>query len=303
MRILITGGAGFIASHVAEAYLRAGHRVTIVDNLSTGKRANIPKRAQFENADIRSPRLLRIFHRFKPELLNHHAAQMDVRKSVADPEWDANINIMGTLNLLKCCKMNGVRKVIFSSSGGVIYGECGPRPPDEESPARPASPYGISKLAGEKYIQNWGETSGGSALIFRYGNVYGPRQDPFGEAGVVAIFIRKMLFRKPVFIFGDGRQIRDFVFVEDVARVNLLALRAGGRGVLNIGTGTSASINEIFRSLARLTHYPLAPRRKPQRAGELFRSRLAVKKAKRLLGWRASVSIHEGLEKTVNYFR
>ena len=302
MKILVTGGAGFIGSNIADAYVASGHKVVIIDNLSSGKRANINPKARFYQLDVNSSEIGRIFAKEKFDIVNHLAAQIDVRKSVSDPAFDANVNILGALNILESAKKNGVKKVIFSSSGGTIYGECGSRAPDEESKANPLSPYGIAKYSVEFYIKYYKAVHGLKYTILRYGNVYGPRQDPHGEAGVVAIFSGKMLNGKGVTVFGDGKQMRDYVFVSDVVRANVLALRKGDNEIINIGTGEATSVNRLVSEMSKITCLEERPVHKSARSGELYKSFLAIKKARRVLGWKPEVPLYEGLKKTIEYF-
>ncbi len=304
MHILVTGGAGFIASNIVDAYVHEGHQISIVDNLSSGKKANINKEVKFYNVDItNSKKISRIFEKEKFDIVNHHAAQIDVRKSVADPVFDAQVNILGTLNILESCHKHGVKKVIFASSGGVIYGECKEGLfPEEQSEAKPLSPYGVTKLGVEYYLKYYRAIYNISYTILRYGNVYGPRQDPFGEAGVVAIFSQAMLKNKDIFIFGDGEQLRDYVYVNDIVQANLLALSKGDNEVFNIGTGITSSVNRLFNELKTINNYNKDPIYKPARPGELFRSCLNINKAEEKLNWTAKTSLKEGLEKTVNWF-
>jgi len=302
MKILVTGGAGFIASHIVDAYIEKGHNVVVIDNLSSGRIENLNKKAKFYEIDIRDKKIEEIFKKEKVDVINHHAAQIDVRKSVADPIFDADINIMGTLNLLENSRKYGIKKFIFASSGGVMYGEC-ETPPDENYPAFPLSPYGISKKVIEDYLRFYKFAYNLNFTVFRYGNVYGPRQDPHGEAGVVAIFSKAMLNNKEVFIFGDGKQIRDYINVFDIVRANLITLEEGDGEIFNLGTGNSISVNELFNYLKEITDYKREPVYKPQRLGELQKSKLSVKKAKEILGWKAEIDIKEGLRKTVEYFR
>ncbi len=302
-RILVTGGAGFIGSQVAEAFLEAGHEVSIVDNLSTGKRENVPRGARFYEADITSDELEEIISAERPEVVDHHAAQIDVRVSVERPIFDADVNVLGTLNLLKLSVKAHVKKFIFASSGGAIYGEPDVLPTSEGSPIAPISPYGASKAAGEIYIGTFGRLFGLPYTILRYGNVYGPRQDPLGEAGVVAIFSNAMLRGTDVFIFGSGEQLRDYVYVDDVVSANLAALTAGDGAVVNIGTGKGTSVNELFSMMAEISGYEKKPIYRPRRPGELERIYLAVDAAKEVLGWRAVTDLGAGLRKTLEYFR
>ena len=279
LHILVTGGAGFIGSHVVDVYLRAGHRVTVVDNLSTGRMANLNTRAQFFPADIRSATLDAIFQQGRFDVVNHHAAHIDLRRSVADPWHDAEINILGTLNLLECARRFGVKRVIFASTGGALYGDEVPYPTPESHPAQPLSPYGVAKLTVEHYLHYYQAVHGLRPVILRYANVYGPRQDPYGEAGVVAIFAERLLQGDRPVIFGDGQQTRDFVFVGDVVRANLLAVDylkedSGDSAplVANIGTGHELPVNELFALLT--TSLPNAPEPiyAPPKSGEQRRS-------------------------------
>ncbi len=303
MKVLVTGGAGFIGSHLVDAYLKGGNRVVIVDDLSSGKEENINKQAKFYKMNIGDPSLEEIFEKEKIEVVNHHAAQIDVRKSVANPIFDARINILGTLNILENCKRFKVEKVVFASSGGVIYGECKDIAPRENFPPGPLSPYGVSKLACEYYLYYYGETCGLNYVIFRYGNVYGPRQDPYGEAGVVAIFSEEMLQDKEVNIFGDGKQMRDYVYVGDVVRANLACLGKGCNEIFNIGTGRTISVNQLFEQIKEILNYKKEAIYKSPRAGELFKSCLDVTKAKNLLNWKAEVDFQEGLKQTIAWFK
>ena len=302
MKILVTGGAGFIGSNVADACIAAGHRVWILDNEASGRKANVHPRAAYQKLDVRNRAgLAKLFSKVRFDVVNHHAAQIDVRKSVEDPAFDAEVNIIGLLNVLDAARRTKVKKVLFSSSGGTVYGEC-PRPATERSPERPLSPYGVAKLASEKYILSYSALYGLDYTIFRYANVYGPRQDPFGEAGVVAIFSKRLLEGQSCAIFGTGSQTRDFVFVGDVARANVLALRKGRNEIVNIGTGRETSVKGLYQAMAAVLGAKQKPLKKPARKGELDRSVLAIGKAKAVLGWSPSVSLREGLERTVAYF-
>jgi len=236
LNILVTGGAGFIGSHVVDAYISLGHRVFVVDNESSGQRRQVHPKALYRKLDVRNKKHIDSFLKNKNiDVINHHAAQIDVRKSVQDPKYDADVNILGLLNLLEVAKEKKTKKILFSASGGTAYGECA-RPAREGDPEVPLSPYGVSKLASEKYIQMYSALFGIRYTIFRYGNVFGPRQDPHGEAGVVAIFSKNLLSQKQSIIFGTGRQTRDFVYVKDVARANVLALKKGHNQLVNIGS-------------------------------------------------------------------
>jgi len=301
VKVLVTGGAGFIGSWVVRAYLEAGHEVVAVDDLSTGRRERVPPGVRLYEVDIRTPALGEVMERERPQVVNHHAAQSSVAVSMASPGRDAEVNILGTLNLLGACLRTGVRQVVYASTGGALYGEC-PRPATEEDPVRPISPYGVSKYAGELYLRAFGETYGLPYTILRYANVYGPGQDPHGEAGVVAIFTWRMLRGEPVVIYGDGTQERDFVFVEDIGRANLLALGRAGLTV-NLGTGVPVSIRGLFERLARLTGYDRPPTFAPPRPGDLHRSVLDASRARIALGWEAQTPLEEGLRRTVEAFR
>lgn len=303
MRIIVTGGAGFIGSHVVDEYIDAGHEILIIDDLSTGKEKNINPKAGFHKINICDSVIDRIFKEFKPEIVNHHAAQMDVRKSVSDPVFDANTNIIGMLNILENSKRYNVKKIIFASTGGAIYGEQERFPADEEHPARPLSPYGVSKLAGEKYIFYYKANFGMDYCILRYANVYGPRQDPHGEAGVVAIFIQKMLEKEQPIINGDGKQTRDFVFVRDVAKANVMALSFNRSGIFNIGTGIETDINILFNELVGISGVNYKEVHGPKKDGEQKRSVIDCEKAKNMLGWEPEVLFKHGLKQTVEYFK
>lgn len=307
MKILITGGAGFIGSHVADAYIAAGHQLWILDDLSTGKRENIPPTAQFIQADLAeastSDVLGLLLTEEKIDAVNHHAAQMDVRRSVADPLFDARVNVVGLIRVLEACRKAACKRFIFSSSGGTVYGEQKAFPASEEHPTAPISPYGVSKLAGEGYLQFYRFQYGLETVILRYANVYGPRQDPHGEAGVVSIFSKLLLAGEPITINGDGEQTRDYVFVEDVARANLNALACEATGPINIGTGRETSVN-VLAGLVRDITGSVAPVRYAERKpGEQKRSVLACERAESVLNWRSEFTITEGLAKTVASLR
>jgi UDP-glucose 4-epimerase len=333
MKILVTGGAGFIGSHVVDGLLAAGHEAVVVDDLSSGRRENLNPGARFYEADICGPELAEICARERCDLVCHHAAQIDVRRSVADPLADARTNILGLLNILENCRTHGLRGIVFASSGGVIYGEPERLPAAETLPKGPLSPYGVSKLASEFYLCYYAQVMGIPCVTLRYGNVYGPRQDPHGEAGVVAIFGEKMLRGETPLIYGDGEQVRDYVFVGDVVRANLLALQrlaayapaadplervpsADGRGgsgcaspapggcaindlAFNIGTGRGTSVNELFALLQEITGFGGEAAHGPERTGELRRIYLDVRKAKQELGWVPRVGLSEGLRRTI----
>ena len=303
MRILVTGGAGFIGSHVVDAYIQAGHEVFVVDDLSTGKRENVHPQAHFVHADIQDVAVRHLIVREKIEVLNHHAAQMDVRRSVADPLFDARVNICGLLNILEGAREVGVKKILFASSGGTVYGEQEVFPASEDHPTHPISPYGVSKRAGEHYLYFYQVQYGISYCALRYANVYGPRQDPHGEAGVVAIFTLRLLSGAQPVINGDGKQTRDYVFVGDVARANLAALQVEYTGPLNIGNGIEIDVNQLFQHLRALTNPQVPEIHGPAKPGEQRRSVLAWDRAAAILHWQPEVSFEEGLRQTVAYFR
>ncbi len=303
MKVLVTGGAGFIGSHVVDRLLQEGHDVVVVDNLVTGKRSNVPKAAQFYKIDIENPKLERVFRNERPSIVMHLAAQMNVRRSVDDPMFDAQVNVLGTLNVLEQASRHGARKVIFSSSGGAIYGEQQTFPAAEVHVTQPLSPYGISKLCGEHYLSYYSRLSGIQAVSLRYANVYGPRQDPEGEAGVVSIFIQKMLHREQAVVNGNGRQTRDFVFVEDVVEANLMALGPEVQGIYNVGTGVETSVNDLFHLLVELTKSELKEVHGPAKKGEQARSVLDSTKIRTEMGWEPKFDLREGLRETVEFFR
>ena len=304
MRILVTGGAGFIASHVAEAFIARGHEVLIVDNLSTGQRRNVPSEARLVEMDIASSDLAGIVQDFKPEIVDHHAAQADVRLSVEDPASDARVNVVGMLTLIQAAVVAGTRKFIFSSSGGAIYGDPDVVPCDETHPERPISPYGAAKKAGEVYLETMSRIHGLDYTILRYPNVYGPRQHPYTEEGqVVAIFSRLMLAGRVPTIFGNGEQERDFVFVRDIVDANLRALEAGSKGTFNIGTGYGLTVNDLYRRLKDLTGYTGEVKYAPSRPGEVFRIALDASRARSELGWQPRTELDEGLRETVESIR
>ncbi len=303
-RVLLTGGAGFIGSHVADAFLAAGYGVAVVDNLHTGKRENVNPQAQFYHVDIRDAEAIeRVFAAERPVAVCHHAALADVRASLRDPAGYAQVNVIGTLNLLEAARRHGVRKFLFASTGGAVYGEPAELPATEACAVRPLDPYGASKAACEHFIDTYHHNHGLDYAILRYSNVYGPRQDPLGEAGVVAIFAGAMLANRPVTINGDGLQLRDFVYVEEIARANVLALAAGGSGTYNLGTGVPTDIVTIFRELARLTAYIQPEQHGPAKAGEVRATYLDATRARRALGWEPQTSLTDGLARTVEYFR
>jgi UDP-glucose 4-epimerase len=306
MRILITGGAGFIGSHVADAYLAGGHEVGVVDNLSSGSRDNLDPRVRFWQTDIRGPELPVILAEFRPDVVSHHAAQMSVSYSTRDPRADADINIMGTLNLLEGAIRQQVGRVVFSSTGGAMYGEQDHLPTPEAVFPEPVSPYGVAKLAVERYLHAFQAMHGLRAIALRYANVYGPRQNPHGEAGVVAIFSRAILDGQPVTVNGDGEQTRDYVFVGDVVRANLLATAiplGASVPILNIGTGQQSSVNQLIHLLGQVAGHEVARHHAPPRPGEQRRSCLDATLAKRVLGWEPRLKLRSGLEETFRWFQ
>lgn len=299
MKILLTGGAGFIGSHLAETMLTHGHEVVIIDNLTTGKRAYIPPQATFYEADICDPKIEDIFETEQPEVVCHHAAQMSVLISMRKPLLDASTNILGGINLLNAARNAGVQHFVFSSSGGTIYGEPTYLPVDESAPLLPLSPYGISKLAFEHYLR----ISGLSHTILRYANVYGPRQSPHGEAGVIAIFAERMLKGLDTVIYGDGNQERDFVYVSDVVAANLAALEGQIEGTFNIGTGIGTTINRIYELVSRAADYPHPRRHAERKEGEVYKIILDSRHANAVLRWEAQVGLEEGIDQTVQFFK
>lgn len=302
MKILISGGAGFIGSHIADKYIELGHQVVIVDNLVTGQKENIPPKATFYEMDICDQALRQIFEKEKPEIVSHQAAQMDVRKSVEDPIYDATVNVLGGLNLFQNCAKHYVKKVIFASTGGAIYGEQDYFPADENHLLRPLSPYGITKLTTEKYLYFYLQTYKLNYTILRYANVYGPRQNPHGEAGVVAIFTTKMLKGEQPIINGDGKQTRDYVYVGDVVAANAIALKTAQNKIYNIGTGIETDVNVLFNEIKEAMGKDFPEVHGPAKAGEQLRSVLDNSLIQKEQRWKPSVSLSEGLKMTVESF-
>jgi UDP-glucose 4-epimerase len=300
--ICVTGGAGFIGSHVAEALLAAGHRVLIVDDLSSGRKENLPTGAEFFQLDIRSPEAAELLASGGIEVLVHHAAQMDVRRSVADPAFDASVNIEGTLNLLEAGRRGGLQQVIFASTGGAIYGDQQVYPAHEDHPAWPLSPYGVAKLAVEHYLYYYWREYGVAATCLRYANVYGPRQNPHGEAGVVAIFLDRLLAGREAVIHGDGLQTRDYVYVDDVVAANLAAVGCPGFEQLNVGTGRETTVVELYRLLAAAVGVSRPPVHGPAKPGEQRRSCISSERLYSRLGVRPQVTLEAGLERTARWF-
>ncbi|HSE91291.1 MAG TPA: NAD-dependent epimerase/dehydratase family protein [Candidatus Binatia bacterium] len=303
MKIVVTGGAGFIASHIVDAYIRLGHEVYVIDDFSTGQSRNLNPSGKVFNLDIADPKAAKSLAEIKPDVLNHHAAQMDVRRSVADPTFDARINIIGFINLLEACKDVGVKKIIFSSSGGAVYGDREPIPATEEHETLPLSPYGVSKLTGELYLGYYHMAFGLPYVALRYANVYGPRQSTLGEAGVVAIFIAQLLAGKTPVINGDGKQTRDYVFVGDVVRANVAALDVSFSGAVNIGAGKETDVVTICELLRDGIGSPVEAIHGPAKLGEQRRSCLETALARKVLGWRPEVGLKEGLQQTIAYYR
>jgi UDP-glucose 4-epimerase len=303
VKILVTGGAGFIGSHVVDGYVAAGHDVIVVDDLSSGKRENLNAKAAFHRLDILDPVTADLIRAERPDVVNHHAAQMDVRRSVADPIFDARVNVLGTIGLLDAARQAGVRKFLLVSSGGAVYGEQEVFPAPESHPTWPVSPYGVSKRSGELYAHFFSVEYGMPYVAFRYANVYGPRQDPHGEAGVVAIFSGKMLRDEPVTINGDGRQTRDYVFVEDVARMSRLALESDATGPVNVGTGVETDVNALAERLRAVAGSRSELGHGPAKPGEQRRSVVDCQRAAAAFGWRPETTLDAGLARTVEYFR
>jgi len=303
MRILVTGGAGFIGSHVADACVAEGHEVLVVDDLSSGKRENLPAGARFEQCDIRAPRAAVVVENYRPHAILHLAAQMSVTRSVSEPTFDAEVNVLGLINLVEAGRHVGLEKVVFASSGGTVYGEVDAYPIQETAPTHPVCPYGVSKLAGEHYLFYYRRVFGLPYVALRYANVYGPRQDPHGEAGVIAIFSQKLLAGADVTIFGDGLQTRDYVFVGDVVRANLAALRGEFCGAVNIGTGIETNVKDLYEIIKRHAGGPGKAVHAPPRDGELRRSVLSVALAEKVLDWKPLKRLSDGLAETVDFFR
>lgn len=302
MKILVTGGAGFIGSHVVDLFISNGYEVVIVDNLSTGRESNLNPKATFYKVDIRDPKLEDIFAREQPDYISHHAAQMDVRRSVAQPLFDAEVNILGSLNVIECARSYGVKKFVYISSGGAAYGEPVYLPCDENHPINPICQYGASKHTVEHYLYMYRVNYGLEYSVLRYPNVFGPRQDPHGEAGVIAIFIGKMLRNEPVVINGDGEQQRDYVFVTDCARANLLTLNAPS-GIYNLGAGQGTTVNQLFTALGKMTGYQQKAVYGPAKLGETRFIYLNAAKANKEMAWQPFISLEEGLQHTVDYHR
>ena len=304
MRILVTGGAGFIGSNVADRFVALGHEVAIFDNLSSGFREFVNPKAKFYEGDLADAAAVEAaIADFRPEIVDHHAAQIDVRKSVSDPVFDARVNVLGSIGLLQACVKHGVRKVVYASTGGALYGEGRTLPAPEDHPVNPEAPYGASKHTVEHYLYIWKLLHGLDYTVLRYPNVFGPRQNPHGEAGVNAIFIGLMLEGKRPRIFGDGNAVRDYLFVDDVVAANVLALEKGSGEMLNIGTGIGTSVNDIVRELKSILGFAEDAIYEAPRPGEIQRIYLDASRAKQVLGWQPTVTFRAGLERTVDWSR
>jgi UDP-glucose 4-epimerase len=304
LRILVTGGAGFIGSQVADRFVEMGHDVAVLDDLSTGLREYVNPRARFYHLDLVDAAAVEAaVAEFRPEVVSHHAAHIDVRISVEQPRRDAEVNILGGLGLLEGCRRHRVRKLVYASTGGALYGEIQGPPASEDHPIRPESPYGASKHALEHYVRIWRGLHGLDYTVLRYPNVYGPRQNPLGEAGVNAIFIGLMLEGKRPRVFGDGEQLRDYLYVDDVVEANRLALERGSGATLNLGTGVGTSVNQIFRTLRGLLGFEGEPVYEAPRPGEVQKSVLDARRAREVLGWEPKVTFADGLARTVEWSR
>jgi UDP-glucose 4-epimerase len=302
MKVLVTGGAGFIGSHITDRLIDAGVEVVVLDNLSSGRRESIHPRARLCAEDICGDGIRALFEREGFDCVDHHAAQMNVRRSVDDPLFDARVNILGSLNLLQAAVATGVKKFVFASTGGAIYGEQLTFPADETHQTCPLSPYGVAKLAVEKYLAFYEAVYGLPYTALRYANVYGPRQDPHGEAGVVAIFSQRLLAHEAAIINGDGEQTRDFIYVEDVVRANVLAVTTDLHGIYNVGTGIETSVNVLYAYLAKHAGSTQAPHHGPPKAGEQLRSVLDCRKLQAATNWRPTALLDEGLQQTIAFF-
>jgi UDP-glucose 4-epimerase len=304
MKVVVTGGAGFVGSHVVEHLIDAGHEVVVLDSLVGGKRSNVHPGARLREVDIRDGDAVKAaFAAERPEVVSHQAAQASVKVSMENPLLDAQTNIIGTINILEACRAHGVRKVVYAGTGGAAVGEPKYLPVDEAHPAEPLSIYGADKYFVEHYCRIYRDTWGMDITRLRYANVYGPRQDPFGEAGVIAIFARRMLDNGDPIVNGDGEQERDYVYVGDIARANLLAIEKGGAGPYHLGTGVGTSVNTLFDRLAELTGYGKPRRHGPAMPGEVFRIFLDISRARAELGWEPQIGLDEGLRRTVESVR
>ena len=303
MQILVTGGAGFIGSHIVDAYLQEGHQVVVVDNLSTGKKSNLNQAAVFYPIDICSWKELElVFQKHAFEVVNHHAAQINLRRSMDEPVFDAEVNIIGSLNLFELCRKYGVKKCIFASSGGAIYGIPKQIPVDEKAPTKPLSPYGIAKLSVEQYLEYYFQVWDLERIILRYGNVYGPRQDPQGEAGVISIFCNNILKGDPCIVFGDGSKTRDYVSVHDIASANLLALNSSAN-IYNLGTGLETSVNQLIDLLQKVANQKISIIYDQDQKGEIERIALFSRQARELLGWETTIPLNKGIEEVFRWYQ
>jgi len=302
VKILVTGGAGFIGSHIVDGFLAAGHEVRVIDDLSTGKRANLNSKATFYNVDIRSAEIAEIFAKENPDVVCHHAAQMDVRRAVREPQFDASVNVLGSVNVLESARQSGVKKIIYASTGGAVYGEPASLPVHEGHAIAPLSPYGLTKHTFEEYLALYRRLYGCAYTVLRYPNVFGPRQDPHGEAGVVAIFIQKMLAGEQPTIFGDGTKTRDYVYIDDIVAANLLAIDAKS-DVYNLGWGKEVSDYQIFCAVRDALGVTAEPHFGQKRPGEIDRICLDRQRIYRDLGWRPRVSLAEGVARTVRWHK
>jgi len=303
MRILVTGGAGFIGSHVTDRYVALGHEVAALDNLSTGQRANLNPKCRFYEMSLMDPRLEETVLQFAPDVISHHAAQVNVRRSVEDPVFDAQMNVLGSIRLFQAAAKAHCGKIIYASSGGACYGEPARIPADEETPVRPLCPYGASKYAAEKYLELFGNLYGMRTTILRYANVYGPRQDPHGEAGVVAVFSQLLLAGRSPQIFGDGTKTRDYVFVQDIVEANVLALAGGDGRVYNVGTGRQVSDDEVYQTVRDALEAKAEAVHTDFRKGEVRHIALDASRLRRELGWKPAVSFEEGMAQTAAWYR
>jgi UDP-glucose 4-epimerase len=303
MKILVTGGAGFIGSNVADGFIAHGHQVVVVDDLSSGYARNVPEKAAFYQVDITDDGLREVFRKERPDVVDHHAAQIDVRKSVEDPMYDARINVLGSLNVIQQCLNHGVRKIIYASTGGAVYGEPEYLPADEQHPIRPLCQYGVTKHTVEHYLYLYRRHYDLDYTVLRYPNVYGPRQDPLGEAGVVAIFTEALMHGRRPTIYGDGSHTRDYVFVGDIVAANILALEGGSGMILNLGWGREVSVNDIFQALKKVLSSDVEPIYGDERVGEIHRICLESGRAGEQLGWKPEVALDRGIARTVRYYR
>jgi len=303
MKFLVTGGAGFIASHIVDRLIKEGHHVAIVDNMSTGKESNLTPKAKLYKMDICDPALESVFEAEKPDYVSHHAAQISVVVSVRDPQLDVQMNIIGAINVLQQCMKHKVKKLIFSSSGGTVYGEPEYLPADEKHSTKPLCPYAIDKLTFENYLYMYGVLYDFDYSVLRYANVYGPRQDPHGEAGVIAIFTQKIVDGVQPIIFGDGKATRDYIYIDDIVDANMIAWEKGDKGIYNIGTAIETDVNEIFRLLKKEFNFPKDAIHGEKRPGELQRISIANEKAKAELGWSPKYTLEEGVKKTAEYYK